>query len=136
MRSVEEIEAELRAARMKERLELEEKQKAVKPIYTFTLIQSTLGYDTKEVFDSSCVLYILSGTVTNKEELIAVHKIPFEGSMRYLFNTLSGKFVMAVSGGSIFISDPLCFTQLSKFVQEYPGGGDVTTIVNLYREGK
>jgi hypothetical protein len=133
MRSIEEIKTELAAAIEAERIDKEIKQMAVVPIYEYTLYQDTASYRVNEIFDSSCKLYLLTGKVLNHKEMRAVGKTPFEGSMAYLFNTLSGNFVMAVGGGSIFISNREGWLALSEFVSTHPHGGDVTEIVEKYR---
>lgn len=133
MRSVKEIQEELALAIEAERLEKEKKQKSIVPIYKYTLFLDTASYRVKEVFDSSCKLYTLSGKVLNTEELHAVGKIPFEGSMTYVFNTLSGNFVMAVGGGSIHLNNREGWIALSEYVNTHPHGGDVTAIVEKYR---
>lgn len=132
-RPIAEIKAELRAAEEAEKERIEEEAKSVIPDYTFTLVRMpTLGYH--KVMDDSCILYELRGVVKNKKELRKVGKVPFEGSMTYLFNTLSGKFVMSVSGGSIFIDNPKCWDALNTVVRIAPEGGDVTHIVNGFRK--
>jgi hypothetical protein len=104
----------------------------VKPDYLFTIVSvvNSLG---DRLYDNSCLLYKLTGMVKNATELRAVGKTPFEGSMTYLFNTLSGRIVMAVSGGTTFTNNPECFKELSEFLYTMPRGGDVTEIVNKYR---
>jgi len=134
MRSIEEIKAEFMLAMEEERERKAAAAKLVNPIYKFTLLPYTDKW--YKVFDPSCKLYALEGEVTNKEELHAVGKTPFEGSMVYAFNSLSGYLVMAVGGGSSFTENPRCFVRLSHFIQDNPEGGDVSNFVNFYRGGK
>ncbi len=129
-RPIDEIQKELQEAIAHYNQEITKKQKETKPIYQFSLIPAM--YTHKEVYDPTCRLYDLIGIVLNREELVAAYKSPFEGSMTYLFNSLSGKFVMGVSGGQIFVSDANCWAELSEFIKENYAGGDVTHIVTKY----
>jgi len=129
-RSIKEIQAELNLAIEIEAAEKREVAKNTKPDYTFTLVPSYRPY--YKVYDSSCKLYDLRGLVNNKEELRKVGKTPFEGSMTYVFNTLSGKFVMGVSGGSVLTEDPDTWEELSEFIDANPKGGDITSIMNKH----
>jgi hypothetical protein len=130
-RTVAEIRAELAAALQAETAEKEALAKATQPVYKFTLELVTDNWD--KIFDPTCSVYKLIGEVLNKDELKAVGKVPFEGAGRYLFNGATHRFVMAVSGGSYFVSHPDCFAELSDFVVYHTDGGDVTEIVNRYR---
>lgn len=130
--TVNRLRAELLAAERLLAAEQKEKAMHVQPIYRFTLSLVTPMRGAK-IYDTSCVLYTLTGEVINKEEMRYVGKTPFEGGMNYLFNTLSGKFVMAVGGGAVYTSDPWCLAALSSFILQNPNGGDVTSIVNHYR---
>ncbi len=131
-RPIAEIEAELKAALVAERLAKEELRKSVKPIYHHTIAQvPIMGFD--RVYDASCIMYQLTGKVLNAEEMKAAGNTPFEGSMRYLYNTLSGNIIMAVGGGSVFIEGLDGMMALSEFIHNNPAGGYVTPIVEKYR---
>jgi hypothetical protein len=127
-RPVVEIEAELAAAKKAEYARLEKEQKAVQPQYVFTL--DRVWHNMNHLMDNNCTLYRLNGKVTNKEELKSVGKIPFEGGMTYVYNNLSGRFVIAIGGGSIFTSKSEVFRLLNKFIDQNPNGGDVTHLMN------
>jgi hypothetical protein len=133
MRSIEEVKAELAAL---EKIEKEKRvalQLATKPLYRFMLIPEIQSYRLKELMDPTCKLYILNGKVLNAEEMRTAGNTPFEGSMSYIYNTLSRSFVIGVGGGSIFLQNPEGWSVLSEFVSMNPQGGDVTFIVNQYR---
>lgn len=134
---IEELKAELQVAMIKKRKEDEEARKAVKPIYRFTLSEITVNRRFHKIFDDSCVLYTLTGEVLNKEEMQRVGNRVFEGSMDYIFNTLSGKFVMPVGGGSIFIENEEAFNELGTIIGSLRNTDlthvDVSSIVSKYR---
>lgn len=132
-RPIAEIEAELKAARKAEDAARAEKAKEIVPKYIFTITPSETNNSYQRVYDKSCLVYTIAGEVTNPEELRAIGRTPFQGSMRYVFNTLSGMFVMSVGGGSSFVSDPGAFEELSEYVLRHPNGGDVTDIISAYR---
>jgi hypothetical protein len=136
MKTVKELELELREARALEDEERRERAKATKAVYQFTLKRVRDEAAWHPVYDDFCLLYRLTGKVLNVAELKSVGKIPFEGSMLYLFNGATGRFAAAISGGSIFTSDPNAFEDLSTFVADHAEGGDVTEIIERYREVK
>lgn len=109
----------------------EKEQKTVKPQYKFTL--SVRMFQHELIFDNSCVTYTLLGGVTNKEELRKVGKAAFEGAMGYIYNKMTQRFVMAISGGARFVEDEECWAELSTFIAENPNGGDVTHIISKYK---
>lgn len=138
-----ELEAELKQLRQQQREEQEAARKAVSPTYRFTLTPAeSSGFD--RIVDPSCELWRLTGTVTNREELVAVGASVHEGGMNYLFNTLSGRFVLVVGGGQVWLhlsgdtvwgreAHTEAFAELEAFVVANPEGGDVTDIVSRHR---
>jgi hypothetical protein len=71
-----------------------------------------------------------------------------DGQMKYLFNTLSKRLVMHVGGGQVYFSEPWpgqrtdeegmrafheTLDELSDFLANNPEGGDVTEIINWFR---
>lgn len=129
--------AQLRQRRLDERRALME---SVIPQFRYTLELVIRPHD--RVADPSCEWYRLEGKVTNREELEAVGRTVHEGGMDYLFNRLSGRFVLS-SGGQVFLNltdgtfgkaDRQAFDELEAVVRKNPGvGGDVTDIVNRAR---
>lgn len=137
---VEALEQRIRMLRKQQSDELAERRKAVSPVYAFTLILVEDSWG--RLADDSCCWYELRGQVLNVRELEAVGARPFEGAMRYLFNRLSGRFVVSGGGGSIFLHltpdwrgnvDTEAFAELAEFVVNNPQGGMVTDIVERYR---
>lgn len=110
---------------------------AVVPKFTFDLAVDDLKFD--KLFDPSVIAYRLSGTCTNAEELAEVGRSHSAegGGMVYLFNTLSGRFIMSHGGGRVYLSkagsafstDLDKIALLEAFVAVHPEGGDVTDIV-------
>lgn len=138
-----ELEAELDKLRQQRLDELKALRESVTPRYTYLLVRPT-GPGTDRIADPSCVWYRLEGVVINADELHAVGvTTPHQGGMNYLFNTLSGRFVMSGGGGTSYISlvddfgrkaDTEAFQELEAFVEKHPEGGDVTDIVARGRE--
>lgn len=133
---IRDTEAHLAVLRAKERDEQEEVRKAVQPRYLFTLMPVIEKSSWERIYDPMCKLYKLSGSVLNGHELKAVGKVPFEGSMNYLWNGATYSFVTAVGGGSSFIKEQETFDMLSAFVLKHPEGGDVTELVEQERLAK
>lgn len=134
------LEQRIRDLRKQQADELAERRKAVSPVYAFVL--TPVEDNHHRLADDSCTWYELRGSVLNVRELEAVGIRPFEGAMRYLFNTLSGRFVTDAGGGSIFLHltpdyrgnvDTEAFAELAEFVVANPLGGMVTDIVEKHR---
>jgi hypothetical protein len=131
-RTVDEIKAELQIALQREKAEVQSAQAKVQPRFLFTITPVTDNWH--QSFDETVVLYNLAGVLTNADEFRAVGKMqPSEGRMVYAFNTLSGSIIMGVSGGVYFITDPTAMKEISRFLVENPKGGDITDIMNRYR---
>ena len=128
-----ELEAELAQLKREDADARAAAAKAVQPVYQFTLVPTSDNWQTKGIWDESCVLYTLSGKVLNADEMKAVGNQLFQGSMDYLFNTATGKFIMSTGGGSIFLKSAEAFGELATFVVQNPMGGNVNDIVNRWR---
>jgi hypothetical protein len=139
---IEQVEKDQKAARDAARA-------AVKRDWRFTIHVSTAvtGFDRIRT-GSGVRLYCLSGSVLNKKELLAAgHNEDHVkgGSMRYLFNVATGKFICSSGGGNIYIADGSFFhlekaeearedaeavyNSLERFLANNPEGGDVTAII-------
>lgn len=146
MSRMQELEAELATLRQQEKDEVKARRESVKPAWAFILAPHTDRYD--KIADPSCRWYRLEGVITNSEEYHEVGATkPQEGGMNYLFNTLSGRFVISGGGGTIYISltgdsifgraaDTEAFGALEAFIRENPEGGDVTEIVERGRAAR
>lgn len=98
-----------------------------------------------KILDPECITYRVTGEVANRVEALAAgHNLDRDsGGMNYLFNKATGRFVMAMGGGTIYVgtfgSDiPTVETtrvmgQLAEFVLKHPEGGDITDIVVEHR---
>lgn len=152
-RPIAEIEAELAAAKAAITTARAAEREAVVPQFTYQLERlahfKTFG---QPIWDDSIAVYKLSATCLNVAECQAVGRAErdyAEGSMKYLFNKLSGKLICTEGGGTMHISnkgfgsdDPdetylLARTRIETFIAEHPEGGDVTWIVqeNRIRRG-
>jgi hypothetical protein len=125
--------AKLQAA---ENAERKAKAEAVKPRYQF-FIAPVKNENWDKIYDDSVVKYRIEGIIKNMSELEAVGKgNALSGGMTYLFNKLSGQFIMAVGGGSLYVSrerHPEYLASVAAFIHLNPGGGDITEIVEQYR---
>jgi hypothetical protein len=108
-------------------------------------------YRHDRLWDDSCKYYILRGVVLNRAELTEAgwsDRDLGDGQMKYLFNTLSKRLVMHVGGGQVYFSEPWpgqrtdeegmrafheTLDELSDFLANNPEGGDVTEIINWFR---
>lgn len=140
-RPIEEIEAELRAARQAEADRVAAENAKYAPIYKYTIEPHDDQFD--RIFDDTIKLYRISGICTNRDEAEAHGHRPFAGSMNYAYNTVTKKIIMAVGGGTIFISNSYyskedfateAMTKVSEFVAANPDGGDITSIVVSHRK--
>lgn len=147
-REIKELEARINAIRNAEHAAREERRKTVTPVMRYTFGPSSGGCFDK-ILDPTVVRLTLRGECTNMDVLQEAGwsaSQVFTGSMDYLFNTLSGKVVMAIGGGSIFVTtdrfgkseeavaDGLrTFGELAEFIIANPEGGDVTAIIEGHR---
>jgi hypothetical protein len=145
-RSIDEIRAELRAAEQAEATRKAAARDAIPITEAFT-IEPIPAAGHHEVWDPTITLYRIAGRVTNREEAAAAgHHVPSDGGMVYAFNTLTGKIVMGVGGGTYYISGrgwgtnpdkqaraEVAFTAINEFIATNPTGGDITSIVQQYR---
>lgn len=138
--TLEELRAQVREAEKAERDALEARRTSVKAEYAFTLMPASQIGSFERIMDDSCVFYRLQSEVLNKEAVEAVggeHHDKSGGN--YLFNKASGKFVMMVGGGRLWLSSSNwqesseAWELLSAFIVGKPEGGDVTEIVEQYR---
>lgn len=140
MSRIEELEAKLAQLRQEEADRARALRESVTPRYTYMLVPHSESWD--KIADPSCRWYRLEGVIINTPELNAVGAaIPAAGGMNYLFNTLSGRFVISGGGGTVYLNlngrfgppDTEAFQELEAFVAEHPEGGDVTEIVERGR---
>jgi hypothetical protein len=147
MRTIAEIEAELKAAIRAKELRERSLHDSVKPVWRYTLEPGPIeGYN--PLWDDTLGWYVLAGHVDNVDELIAVGWSAREfsrGSMRYLFNTSTGKIVMHSGGGTMYISsgwstadsleaEQRAIAKVGAFLVAHPEGGDITEIVNAFKK--
>jgi len=145
-KTVEELRAELREAERREAAELQIRRAKVQVRRQFTLLPYEDVHFLDRVYDSTCKLYRLVSTVVNHDEAKTAGHTELEmrnGGMTYVYNTLSHRLVTGVGGGTIWIgptwmneddtSDVEAFEELNAFLLEHPEGGDVTEIVERFR---
>ncbi len=115
----------------------ERKRKEFKRKFEFTLFvikQKSWGWD--KIRDETIVIICLSGKVLNKEEGKALGAHADDGSMCYLYNTVTGKIICSSGGGTHYLGtgngfeeDENKYAALEKFLRENPNGGDVTHLI-------
>jgi len=128
-----ELEAELAQLKREDAEQKAQRRKQVRPVYKFTLKPANDPYMVRSIMDESCVLYTLSGKVLNADEMKAVGNQLFEGGMTYLFNRITGKFIMSTGGGSVYLRSAEAFGELGEFIVRHPQGGIVTDIVTRWQ---
>ena len=101
---IEAMQSELKDLERKERQERDAKLKAFKRKWRFTLT-AELTYHWDRIYDDTLVWYTLRGELLNAAEYKAIGGDPDrkQGSMRYLYNTLTKRLVMRASGGHLYV---------------------------------
>lgn len=119
------------------------RRESVKPVYKFVMeLVPDDGWD--RVMDDSVKTFSLNGYVLNKAELEEVGAEVVEGGIRYLYNTLSGRIVMRLGGGRIWVGDfgrsdvgaAETYEKIEEFIKANPDGGDITEIVLADRKSR
>ena len=136
-----ELEAELKATKELQRMELDMLRETVTPVYAYDIRPVEDSFD--RIYDESVTKFRLSGVCTNQEAVDAVGGKTFTGSMVYMFNWASGRVIGAFGGGSIFIGGRnherdsaevlATMDKLSSFIVANPDGGDITSIIEEHR---
>lgn len=143
-KSAAELRAELRAAELREADEKKDRLKSTPVLRQYTIRPVQERWH--EVYDDSCLLYELSAEIANLDEARAAghpdHSLR-AGGMTYIFNTCSGRLVMGVGGGTIWIGTGMAgqnrdaarnaMSQISQFLIAHPEGGDITRIVDNFK---
>lgn len=148
-RSAAEIRKELVAAEERERAELRAKREATRPRFEYWITPAKIRATTSfgKLYDPTCLLYELQRKTVNRDEAKAAGWSDDdlrEGSAVYLYNVVTRRVVCAVGGGTMYIgrsfnqaedyADDTAFFQIGAYLAEYPGGGDITYIVEAFKE--
>lgn len=147
-RSIEEIRAELREAEALDAEARKAKRESTPVVRRFTIKPHEPRHFVEEMYDSDCLLYMIKAEVVNLEEAKTAGHPEHDlraGGMVYVYNTMTGKIVCGVGGGTIWISQSLngenkrsafmAMGKIGEFLGEHPEGGDITDIVNEHRNG-
>jgi hypothetical protein len=149
MKSVRELEEELRQAKQNEEAVAALRRNATPPIWRYTVAPSKKqSYD--HIYDDTCVFYTIRGEVLNVDEAEQAGWYDHEmrsGAMRYIFNKVTGRIVTAVGGGTIYVgpsywngeNDSHIHTMaaISAQIVKFPDVEiDITNIINAHREAK
>ena len=138
-RTVEEIRAELAAAKSVAAAALVARQNAVHPIWKFTFRPVDSRYD--KIHDETIGIYRLEGKLMNTDHYNEVGKrIPDGGGMNYLYNVGTERLIMRLGGGRLWLSagdgsfgdNVEALVELAGYIARKPSGGDVTDIVTKY----
>lgn len=134
----ERLEARLRELQAEEAAAKKAKAAAVKTRFLFTVSLVEDSWTT--VLDDTCCVYLIDGKILNKEELASVGKSStFEGGMKFYFNKVTGRLIGHTGGGTTYVgrgeNERACYDEVSAFLVRHPSGGDITEIMNKYREG-
>lgn len=141
MRSIEEIEEELRLARRAQADETKRRREAVKPRYEY-VIAPTTGYSHDRCYDPAVVLYRVESICLNMAECVAAghsEQNLRQGGMTYYFNTATGRIITSTGGGHLHIESfddveesTKCIAEVSEFLVAHPEGGEITDIVERF----
>jgi hypothetical protein len=147
-----ELRQELVAAEDRERAESRSRKEATPPRFEYwvTPANPTRTSSYGKLYDQTCFLYELKRTITNREDARAVGWTDDdmkEGTGTYLYNTVTRRIVGAVGGGTFYITnnvpfgaedfaDDTAFFHIGAFLAEFPGGGDITYIVEDFKAAR
>jgi hypothetical protein len=92
----------LAEAKAAEQIAVQAMKDAVQPIEMFTIQPDTSPFH--KTMDPAIRFYSISKRLVNKLELKAVGNDTTEGSMTYMFNAATGRFIGSTSGGHIYVS--------------------------------
>ena len=155
MKTAAELRAELKEAEKREAASREAERKLVPIVMQFAIKPRKRTGATK-LYATGYKLYVLEGICTNKEQAKAAGHPDYRtngGSHDIVYNSNDGEIVCYVGGGTLWIyedyfdrisrgvdaaaddyADDVAMSLISKFLQEHPEGGDVTSIVEKFRE--
>jgi Ni,Fe-hydrogenase I small subunit len=147
-----ELEAELVELRKQESDAKEALRKSVKAEYKFTLTRQDEQKHQHNwgdpIWDDTITVLRIDGKILNEDALKEVGAmVPTQGGMDYLFNTATGKFVIAIGGGTWYCGDGrysndktnhkrLMLDDLEHLIAGIPQRWDeldITPIVNAHR---
>lgn len=148
MKSSADLRKELQAAEERERAANQARKEACPPQFEYWVSHanpsSTTSYG--KLYDPTCFLYEIARTVTNRDDARAVGWTDDdmrEGSATYLYNVVTRRIVCAVGGGTTYINrslsnpedfaDDTAFFQIGNYLAEFPGGGNITYIVEAFK---
>jgi hypothetical protein len=147
-----EIRKELLAAEERERAELRTRKEATRPAFEFWIrpaeVRGTFSFG--KLYDPTCHLYEIRRTTTNREAASAVgwsDDDMREGSAVYVYNVVTRRIICAVGGGTMYINksfigetedyaDDTALFSIGSYLAEYPGGGDITYIVEDFKAAR
>jgi hypothetical protein len=144
-----EIRRELLAAEERERAEARIKKEATRPQFEFWIAPAELRTETSfgKMYDPTCHQYEIRRTIMNREAASAAgwsDQDMKEGSAVYVYNVVTRRIVCAVGGGTLYINkafpgehedyaDDTAMFQIGSYLAEFPGGGDITYIVEDFK---
>jgi hypothetical protein len=147
-----EIRKELEAAEARERAEQKTRKEATPPQFEYWVVPAKISGNNSygKLYDPTCHLYDIDRRTTNREDARAVgwkDDDMKEGKATYLYNTVTRRIVCMVGGGTSYINksffgepedyaDDTAFFHLGAYLAEFPGGGDITYIVDLFKEAR
>jgi hypothetical protein len=151
VKSSADLRRELAEAEARERAAIKARKAATPPKFEFWITPAQYAADGSYIFgktyDPTCLLYVIERRCSNKEDARAVGWSDDElkeGSATYLYNVVTRRIICAVGGGTIYIStlhgldkndyaDDQAFFAIGAFLAEYPGGGEITWLYDIYR---
>jgi hypothetical protein len=146
------IRKELEAAEARERAEQKTRKEATPPQFEYWIVPTKINGNSSygKLYDPTCHLYDIDRRVINREDARAVGWTDSdmkEGRATYLYNTVTRRIIGMVGGGTSYINrsfvgepedyaDDTAFFHLGTYLAEYPGGGDITYIVDDFKAAR
>jgi hypothetical protein len=151
-KSAAELRKELVAAEERERAEARAKKEATPPSFEYWIMpaESRVTSSFGKRYDPTCLLYQIARRTTNREAAKAAgwsDDDMKEGSATYVYNIVTRRIVCAVGGGTTYINksfttetedyaDDTTFFHIGNYLAEYPGGGDITYLVEDFKAAR
>lgn len=151
MKSSEALRRELAEAEAREKAAIKARKEATPPKFEFWVTPATPSVTSSygKLYDPTCLLYTIERRCANREDARAngwTEDEMKEGSATYIYNVVTRRIICAVGGGTMYINrsfdnpedfeDDTAFFYLGEYLAKYPGGGDITYIVEAFQAAR
>jgi hypothetical protein len=149
IRSSAELRRELQVAEEREKAEARARKETARPVFEYWVTPAETREMTSfgKMYDPTCLQYKIERTTANREDARAVGWADADmkdGGATYIYNVVTRRIVCAVGGGTLYINkafapetedfaDDTALFQIGAYLAEFPGGGDITYIVENFK---